>query len=97
MRLHGGSPARIGTERRPRLTAAPSAPTQPDAAVAERRSGATGRPEQDFAVSPDSTTEEGQDVTRRRYGSSGGRTWWAHFKFTRINIEPIILRKKIEE
>ena len=29
--------------------------------------------------------------------ASGGRTWWAHFEFTRINIEPIILRKKIEE
>jgi hypothetical protein len=28
---------------------------------------------------------------------SGGRTWWAHFAFTRINIEPIILHKKIEE
>jgi hypothetical protein len=27
----------------------------------------------------------------------GGRTWWAHFEFTRINIAPIILRKKIEE
>jgi len=27
----------------------------------------------------------------------GGRTWWAHFEFTRINIEPTILRKKIEE
>jgi len=27
---------------------------------------------------------------------SGGRTWWAHFEFTRINIEPII-RKKIKE
>jgi hypothetical protein len=26
---------------------------------------------------------------------SGGRTWWAHFKFTRINIEPIILRKNV--
>jgi hypothetical protein len=23
--------------------------------------------------------------------------WWAHFEFTRINIEPIILGKKIEE
>jgi hypothetical protein len=34
----------------------------------------------------------------RLYGSaSGGRTWWAHFEFTRINIEPIILRKKIED
>ena len=30
-------------------------------------------------------------------GLGGGRTWWAHFEFTRINIEPIILRKKIED
>ena len=30
-------------------------------------------------------------------GSSGGRTWWAHFEFTRTNIQPVILRKKIEE
>ena len=29
----------------------------------------------------------------RRYGSEG----WAHFEFTRINIEPTILRKKIED
>ena len=28
---------------------------------------------------------------------SGGRTWWAHFKFTRINIELTILHKKIED
>jgi hypothetical protein len=28
---------------------------------------------------------------------SGGRSWWAHFESTRINIEPTILRKKIEE
>jgi hypothetical protein len=28
---------------------------------------------------------------------SGGRTWWAHFEFTRLNIEPIILKNKIEE
>jgi len=27
----------------------------------------------------------------------GGRTWWAHFEFTRINIAPTILRKKMEE
>ena len=25
----------------------------------------------------------------------GGRTWWAHLQFTRINIEPIILPEKI--
>jgi hypothetical protein len=30
-------------------------------------------------------------------GRNGGRAWWAHFEFTRINIEPTILRKKIEE
>jgi hypothetical protein len=28
---------------------------------------------------------------------SGGRTWWAHLEFTRINIEPTILRKEIED
>jgi hypothetical protein len=33
--------------------------------------------------------------TSRR--SCGGRSWWAHFEFTRINIEPIILRNKIED
>jgi hypothetical protein len=27
----------------------------------------------------------------------GGRTWWAHFAFTRMNTTPTILRKKIEE
>ena len=27
----------------------------------------------------------------------GGRSWWAHLDFTRINIAPTILRKKIEE
>jgi hypothetical protein len=35
-------------------------------------------------------------ITSRRssYGrQSGGRTWWAHFEITRMNIEPIILRK----
>jgi hypothetical protein len=30
-------------------------------------------------------------------GSDGGRTWRAHVEFTRINIEPTILRKKIED
>jgi len=29
--------------------------------------------------------------------ASGGRTWWAPFEFTRINIEPIILKSKIED
>jgi hypothetical protein len=29
--------------------------------------------------------------------ASDGRTWWAHFEFTRINIGLTILHKKIEE
>jgi hypothetical protein len=28
---------------------------------------------------------------------SGGRTWWAHVDFTRINIELTILKKEMEE
>jgi hypothetical protein len=27
----------------------------------------------------------------------GGRTWWAHFEFTRINTAPTFLPKKIED
>jgi hypothetical protein len=30
-------------------------------------------------------------------GALGGRTWWAHLKITRINIELTILYKKIED
>jgi hypothetical protein len=30
-------------------------------------------------------------------GPSAGRPWWAHFEFSRINIEPTILRKKFED
>jgi hypothetical protein len=29
--------------------------------------------------------------------ASGGRTWWAHLKFTRINIQRTIRKKEIEE
>jgi hypothetical protein len=36
-------------------------------------------------------------ASRRLGRVSGGRTWWAHFEFTRIDIELIILRKKIED
>ena len=38
-----------------------------------------------------------QTVNRLFMRLSGGRTWWAHVEFTRINIEPTILRKTIEE
>jgi hypothetical protein len=37
------------------------------------------------------------ELRSTRAGLNGGRAWWAHFEFTRINIEPIILRKKIED
>ena len=33
----------------------------------------------------------------RRFEGYCGRTWWAHFEFTRINIEPIVFREKIED
>ena len=29
--------------------------------------------------------------------ANGGRTWWAHLAFTRINIQLTILKKEIEE
>jgi hypothetical protein len=36
-------------------------------------------------------------IVAARGAASGGRTWWAHLEFTRINIELIILPKKIED
>ena len=33
----------------------------------------------------------------RHSTARGGRTWWAHLEFTRLNIEPTILRNQIEE
>src|SRR5262245_60900509 len=35
------------------------------------------------------------DRKKDRFG--GGRIWWAHFEFTRINTTPTFLRKKIDE
>ena len=35
-------------------------------------------------------------TTMRLNRPSGGRTWWANYEFTRINIELTILLKKIE-
>ena len=29
--------------------------------------------------------------------TTGGRTWWAHFDFPRMNIAPAILRKRMED
>jgi hypothetical protein len=28
---------------------------------------------------------------------TGGRTWWAHFEFTRINIQLTIPKNRVEE
>ena len=30
-------------------------------------------------------------------GGRGGGSWWAHFEFTRVDVKPIILFKKIED
>jgi hypothetical protein len=30
-------------------------------------------------------------------GAPGGRTWWAHLAFTRMNIKLTILEKKIQD
>ena len=37
------------------------------------------------------------DSRAQLFPFDGGRTWWARFEFTRINIEPIILKNKIED
>jgi hypothetical protein len=36
-------------------------------------------------------------VPRPSITLGGGRSWWAHLTFTRINIAPTILRKEIED
>jgi hypothetical protein len=62
-----------------------SFPNGPRRSFADRRSS----PEQAIALArPDFVGR----ITVR-----GGRIWWAHFEFTRINITPTILRKKFEE
>jgi hypothetical protein len=57
-------------------------------------------PDSHNSPSDDPGTVQQQDLEHRRLrrgGHGGGRTWWAHFEFTRINITPTILPKKIEE
>src|ERR1700730_1474294 len=54
-----------------------------------------------FTSSHSASVLHSREGGRRMSGAAtalrGGRTWWAHFEFTRINIAPIFLRKKIEE
>ena len=61
------------------------------------RTSNTGRRYLPRSPLPRLRTPYSQGRTRPVIGPSGGRSWWAHFEFTRINIEPIILRKKIED
>jgi hypothetical protein len=42
-------------------------------------------------------TERQAESTAKSRPTAGGRAWWAHLKFTCINITPTILRKKIED
>jgi hypothetical protein len=44
-----------------------------------------------------SRSESPEDDAAGCTASSGGRAWWAHFEFTRINTTPTFLSKKIEE
>jgi hypothetical protein len=39
----------------------------------------------------------GYPAEHRSIPPTGGRTWWAHLEFTRINITLTILLKKIED
>jgi hypothetical protein len=36
-------------------------------------------------------------MLRQARGRDGGRSWWAHLAFTRMNIELTIGKKEIEE
>ena len=46
---------------------------------------------------PSESDEHGRVAALLCIRPGGGRTWWAHFEFTPINIELTILPKKIEE
>jgi hypothetical protein len=54
-------------------------------------------------TSASNTDRKAWIVTSSRQGFTDGRAvpirpqWWAHFEFTRINIGPTFLRKKIEK
>jgi len=47
--------------------------------------------QRDFQTGSPSAQSRGSEASR------GGRTWWAHLAFSRINIELTILQKEIEE
>jgi hypothetical protein len=49
------------------------------------------------AESRSSYQARGRQCSLAGEAPAGGRPWWAHFEFTRINIELTILPQKIEE
>ena len=53
-------------------------------------------PDSNRTVQP--SAQSGQGLTDRCIRAPNrGRTWWAHFENTRINIAPTILQKEVEE
>jgi hypothetical protein len=75
---------------------------QPDRHQAPGGASATGADESpSAALCDDNGSEEVEAVLRSGRAPirlDGGRSWWAHFEFTRINIDaPTILPKKIED
>jgi hypothetical protein len=58
----------------------------------QNAAGVTWRHRRPFSVEPAIRLEQGSPVSPR-----GGRRWWAHLAFTRLNTDPIILRNQIED
>ena len=53
------------------------------------------RPLRSMQRDTDEVLRHARTVLSNRGG--GGRSWWAHLEFTRLNITPTILHKKIED
>src|SRR5438128_2468072 len=63
-----------------------------------RRWIATRRATRDLPITRERSIAKGLPTgVRLAARLTGGRTWWAHFAFTRINTTPTILRKEIED
>src|SRR5258708_200475 len=91
------SPAAPWDSRVPRRCAvhgAPGAPTIKRLVVRRDRYGRRGGSPPVRATLP---LGRGSPAADRPIRSSGGRSWWAHFAITRINMAPTFLYKKIEE
>jgi hypothetical protein len=67
------------------MTRLPAGPIAPPAAGIQLQFGPHGYP----------SSRAGSSASMSRLG--GGRTWWAHLEFTRINIKPTIRKKEIED